>query len=192
MANLPSIQQVEQNLLIVRQSATRKQVTEGRAWYPAMSRLIREITLEAFDHVGEVADHELAVGIFCAFSQNATWKANVTMAGNYLRGEGRGMRSVMAECEAMEEGTHPRNVLGLKRSDFWSNLTGDYSKVTCDRWHLRAALGLLDAPKDKTIPLTPEVHALVTEATLRVAKRYRETPAACQAVIWCAVRGDGK
>lgn len=192
MATLPSITEVERNLLEIRQSATRKQVTEGRAWYPAMSRLIREITLEAFDHVGEVADHGLAVGVFCAFSQNATWKANVTMAGNYLNGEGRGMRSVMAECEAMENGAHPRDVLGLKRSDFWSNLTGDYDRVTCDRWHLRAALGLLDAPKAKSIPLTPETHALVTEATRRVSKRYRETPAATQAVIWCAVRGDGK
>lgn len=192
MATLPSIDQMERNLLAVRQSASRKQVTEGRAWYPAMSRLIREITLEAYNETGEVADHELAVGIFCAFSQNATWKANVTMAGNYLAGNGRGMESVLRECHAMEEGTHPRDILGLKRSDFWSNLTGDYEKVTCDRWHLRAALGMLDAPKTKSIPLTPETHARVTEATRRVAKRYRETPAASQAVIWCAVRGDGK
>jgi hypothetical protein len=166
-----------------------------------MSRLIRELSLEAADVTGDYQiEHGLAVAIFCAFSQNATWKANVTMATNYLEGNGRGMRSVLAECEAIEdwyasegaEGTHPRDALGLKRGDFWSNLTGDYEKVTCDRWHLRAAFGMLDAPKSKSIPLTPEVRALVTEATVRVSKRYRETPAATQAVIWCAVRGDGK
>lgn len=178
------------NLLARRKSATRANVLEGRAWYPAMADMIRRVRDEAAHDTGDyyVSD-ALAVGVFAAFSQNATWKANVTMARNYLHGNGRGMRSVLAECERLEDGADPTDtdVLGLKRADFCANLLGIETRVTCDRWHLRAAFGTPNPPS-----LTPEVRDAVTEATARVARRYRETPAQCQAVVWCAIRGDGK
>jgi hypothetical protein len=185
-----TVEHVTANLLAVRQSATRTNVLEGRAWYPAMGAMIRTVRDDTACETGDYSVSDaLAVGVFAAFSQNATWKANVTMARNYLLGNGRGMTRVLAECAAMEEGADPTDasVLGLKRADFCANLLGVESRVTCDRWHLRAAFAT-DTPPS----LTPAVHALVTEATRIVAKRYRETPAQCQAVIWCAVRGDGK
>lgn len=196
MSKTPSIETVTNRLLAARQSANRAQVREGRAWYPAMSRFIWETAMECADESGDYTiERSLAVGVFCAYSQNATWKANVTMATNYLSGHGlRGLDSVCAEIERMEAGEDPALVLShLKRPDFFRNLMGDESVVTCDRWHLRAALDML-APEFKKakIALTPALHEVVTEATRIVAKRYRETPAQCQAVIWCAVRGDGK
>lgn len=186
-----ALEDIMANLRAIRSTATNAQVVEGRAWYPAMSRLISEITDECR---AESGDYDLtfrfAVGVFAAFSQNATWKANVTMASNYLSGRGQGgMKSVMAEIERMEDGEDPATALGaLKRPDFYRNLTGDLGAVTCDRWHLRAAYGV-----DK-VKLTPDVHAIVTEATRIVAAEYGETAAECQAVIWCAIRpsGDGK
>lgn len=187
---LPTVDDVVANLTAVRRSATRAQVLEGRAWYPAMGAMIRSIRDESSHDTGDYSVSDaLAVGVFAAFSQNATWKANVTMARNYLAGDGRGMKSVLAECERLEDGADPTDtdVLGLKRADFCANLLGIETRVTCDRWHLRAAFAT-DAPP----ALSPEVRALVTEATAKVARKYRESPAQCQAVIWCAVRGDGK
>lgn len=186
----PELAQVVANLTARRKSATRAQVLEGRAWYPAMGAMIRTIRDESSHETGDYAVSDaMAVGVFAAFSQNSTWKANVTMARNYLRGEGRGMRTVLAECGKLEDGADPTDyaVLGLKRADFCANLLGIESRVTCDRWHLRAAFAT-DTPPT----LSPKVHALVTEATRIVARKYRETPAQCQAVVWCAVRGDGK
>ena len=188
-ASLPTLDTVVANLSAMRQSATPLQVDEGRGWYPAMLGLIRNVADEAFNETGDRASDALAVGIFASFSQNATWKANVTMATNYLCGRGRGMRTVLAECARLEDGARPTDyaTLGLKRADFCANLLGDHERVTCDRWHLRAAFAT-DTPPS----LNAEIHALVTEATRIVAAKYHESPAACQAVIWCAVRGDGK
>jgi hypothetical protein len=204
-----TVDSVTRNLRAVRASATADHIREGRAWYPAMGRLIAEIAREATDATGDFVSKGFAVGVFAAYSQNATWSANVTMATNYLHGKGQGgMRTVMAEIDRMENGENPPDVLSnLKRPDFWRNLMGRHTYVTCDRWHLRAAfkvagIGATDPlPKhikrDKksgalTVPLTPEVHDIVTEATRKVAAEFGETPAACQAVIWCAIRGDGK
>jgi hypothetical protein len=177
------------NLRNRRSAATYAQIAEGRGWYPSMLGVIRAIADEASHATGEVASDEIAVGVFAAFSQNATWKANVTMATRYLHGEGRGMARVLNECYALEEGADPTDddVLGLKRSAFCANLLGDHERVTCDRWHLRAAFDTSKPPS-----LSAEVRSAVTAATVEVAREFGESPAACQAVIWCVVRGDGK
>lgn len=188
---LPTVSAVADNLRAIRAGATDAHVAEGRGWYSAMRGVILAVRDEAFTYTGDHASDALAVGVFASFSQNATWKANVTMATNYLHGNGRGMRNVLAECERMEDGADPTDyaTLGLKRADFCANLLGDMARVTCDRWHLRAAFGVVGNGKPPT--LNDKVHALVTEATRVVAAENGESPAECQAVIWCAVRGDG-
>ena len=177
------------NLRRIRRNATAEHVAEGRAWYGEARTLAETLADEAFEATGDAVSVEFAAGVLAAFSQNATWKANVTMARRYLTGQGQnGMASVMAEIDAMESGVPPHEAIGaLKRPDFWRNMVGDKTAVTCDRHHLRAAYGA-----DTKISLTPDVHAAVTEATRIVADEFGETPADCQAVIWCAVRGDGK
>lgn len=190
MTRLPDTTTIIDNLAAIRATATAEHVQEGRTWYPNTLDAIRRISSEAAHATGDYATPDpLAAGIFAAYSQNATWKANVTMASNYMRGIVRGMTRVLAECDALENGADPTDyaVLGLKRADFCANILGDPSRVTCDRWHLRAAY---DRPKPPT--LTAKVHADVTAATRIVADWYGDTPAECQAIIWCAVRGDGK
>lgn len=176
------------NLRAIRSQSTDAQVTEGRAWYPAMRRLILTIAAECADATGDYSvSDSLAIGVFAAFSQNATWKANVTLATRYLSGEGRGMRSILAECERMEDGESPDAVMsGLKRPDFWANLCGDMRPVTCDRWHIRASLAT-----EKPPTLNADMRAAITEATQTVAAEFGESPAECQAVIWCTVRPSG-
>ena len=81
--NLPALDQTCANLRAMRAAATPAQVTEGTAWYPAMAKLIREIAQDARHESGDFAlTDEIAAGVFAAFSQNATWKANVSMALN--------------------------------------------------------------------------------------------------------------
>ncbi len=46
-------EQIVENLRTIRASATDAQITEGRAWYPAMGKLIREIARESFHVTGE-------------------------------------------------------------------------------------------------------------------------------------------
>lgn len=174
---------IASNLRAIRASATPTQVEEGRAWYPAMGRLIAEIARETDQ------SKSFACGVFAAFSQNSTWKANVTMATNYLSGRPQGgMRSVLAELDRMRAGEDPATAIGaLKRPDFYRNLMGRHTYVTCDRWHLRAAYG-----EGSKVQLSPRVREDVTQATRLVAREFGESASACQAVIWCAIRGDGK
>lgn len=174
---------IADNLRAIRANATPLQVEEGRAWYPAMGRLIAEIARETGN------SKSFACGVFAAFSQNSTWKANVTMATNYLAGRPQGgMRSVLSELSRMREGEDPASAIGaLKRPDFYRNLMGRHTYVTCDRWHLRAAYG-----EGTKVQLSPDVRLNVTLATRIVAREFGESASACQAVIWCAVRGDGK
>ena len=153
-----------------------------------MGRLISELRDDCAHESGDFTlSQSFAVGVIAAFSQNATWKANLTMATNYLSGRGQGgMKSVMAEIARMEDGEDPATAIGaLKRPDFYRNLMGDLSYVTCDRWHLRAAYGV-----DK-VKLTADVRDAVTAATAIVAAEFGEAPADCQAVIWCTIRPSG-
>ncbi len=171
------------NLFAARAAATATQVAEGRAWYPAMGRLIAEIARESG------LPKSVACGVFAAYSQNSTWRANITMATNRLAGLPQGgLKSVMREIELIEAGEDPAQAIGaLKRPDFYRNLMGLHTYVTCDRWHLRAAYG-----PERKVSLTADVRDTVTRATRVVALAYGESAMACQAVIWCAIRGDGK
>jgi len=217
------------NLRAMRASAINDHVTEGRAWYPENGAYILRIGAAAAKLTGKLVTDWQSVGVFAAFSQNSQWAANVTIATRYLnRGNapGSGMARVLAECALLEAGADPTSsdTLGLKRADFCANLLGDMSRVTCDRWHLRAAFNvaaydpndLSNAPKQMgrsrekykpakaaklgrthsdwmiVVGLTADVHAMVTAATKTVAAEFGESPAACQAVIWCAVRGTGE
>jgi len=186
-STLPSVAQVTATLRRKRRAASAACVEAGTRWYPENGALMERIAQEAFTATGDPITSGFVAGIVAAFSQNATWKANITMARNYCLGTGQnGMQRVMDEIHALEEDAYPPAIFsGLKRGDFWRNLTGDLSAVTCDRWHLRAAFG------DRKVSLTPEVHALVTEATTRVAAEFDEAPATTQAIIWCHVRGTG-
>jgi hypothetical protein len=155
-----------------------------------MGRLIAEIGAECAAETGTDISREFAIGVFAAYSQNATWKANVTLATRYLMTrELRGMGCVTSKLAAMEAGIDPADAMGgaLKLTDFYRNLIGLSEFVTCDRWHIQASTGARPT-------LTPKLHALITEATRIVAAEYGESPSACQAVIWCTVRpsGDGK
>lgn len=187
---LPSHDVIVSNLRAIRASSTPDQVREGRAWYPAMGRLIATIGQECAEAAGTEISREFAVGVFAAYSQNATWKANVTMATRYLTTrELRGMGCVTSKLSAMEAGTDPGEAMGgaLKLTDFYRNLIGEDQFVTCDRWHIQAATG-------DRITLTPKVRDAITRATHEVAREFGESASACQAVIWCTVRpsGNGK
>ncbi len=187
---LPSVDQIVANLTTYRVNATRQNVLDGRAWYGATKAMILKLRDDGAHASGryDVSDAQ-AIGYFAAYSQNASWKGNVTMARKHLAGRRRGLPDVLANCAALENGADPTDeaILGLKRAAFCANMLGNEARVTCDRWHLRAAFN-----SDKYPALDAEVLALVTEATRKVARRYRETPAQCQAVIWCSIRGSGE
>lgn len=213
---LPSVEEIAANLRTYRENATPEQIRDGREWYPATYVLAADLADEAFDHTGDPITAEFAAGVIAAFSQNSTWIANITMARKYLNGlsgKGGGLKAVLAELDAMENGVSPDVAIGsLKRPDFWRNIIGQHEFVTCDRWHLRAAFALdaLDpadgfasrpsyvqrtrvsktAPWRPCVKLTDAVRDAVTAATAMVAGEYGESPAECQAVIWCAVRGS--
>lgn len=188
---LPSLEDMTARLDIIRASASAAQIADGRSWYYRNGRMIRLVAAAARNATG---DHSLtndhAAAVFAAFSQNATWKANVTMATNYLMGRGQnGLDNVMTELAAMEEGADPTVILmgksgQSKRPDFYRNLIGRHTYVTCDRWHITAACG-------RTFDLLPSVRERITVATRAVAAKYGETPMQCQAVVWCVMRGDG-
>lgn len=192
---IPTESQMVENLRAVRAAASAEQVREGREWYPAAGRLVRELAAECRILKSDCIDDFLTVAdvaaIISAYSQNQGWKGNITIARRFLSGDASGMKSVLAECERILDGEDPATVLlgkggQSKRPDFWRNILGRHTYVTCDRWHKRAA-GCIGDPN-----LTPALREMITRATRRVAREYGESASACQAVCWCVMRGTGQ
>lgn len=184
-------EQVAANIRGYRSAATPDQTAEGTDWYPLNGSAIAEIASDAFDATGDYVAPDAACAIFAAYSQNASWKANVTMATRYLNGSGPfGLTNVRREVSEIEEivaaGGDPLSVdLGLKRGPFAANLAGDLKPVTCDRHHIEVGFG-------QRLPLTVELRATLQEATEIVAAEFGEDPAITQAICWVVKRGTGK
>lgn len=160
------------------ENASSESVKTGRQWYPLAARIARKIA----------RNHGLtfrqAAGILAAFSQNATWKANVALAHAYASGSPRGLSKVLTECDRIANGEKPSNVIGHmpKVIEFYRSIIGHENACTMDRWALEAAYGCRVTP---SLANQRKAQAAYREA----AQRVREASRDFQAIIWIEARG---
>jgi hypothetical protein len=185
------------NILAHYDAAPRKSRAAWLAWYTHERRTCRAIAREHGITVRQAA------GIVACYSQNATWKANITMVRRFLAdpANARGLSIAVGPARRILAGERPLDVLAadgtyygerrfardpFKLRSFYRNLAGDANALTIDRWAARAADGSAENPKDER-----EYEAFCA-AYREAAKRRRVAPSAMQAIVWCQIRGTGE
>lgn len=160
------------------ENADTESVRLGREWYRVAQR---EAIRLARKH--GTTQHR-AAGILAAFSQNASWKANRTLADRYLGGTKGGLPKVLAECDRIMSGEGPLKVLGHipKVREFYRAIVGHGDALAMDRWAMQAAYM-------RRVPQTAQNMADAREAYREAAMRCGEDPRDIQAIIWIEARG---
>lgn len=182
------------NILAVWNDRNEEQEKDGREWYPAMARIMREHAKVKRLSVNQVA------GVYAATSINTGWSQNLTLAARALehgRLDGGTLGMVCEKVNAilgLATGAPLRidailsaDAKSMKIKNFWRNLSGNYAAVTVDRWARRIATGDYAS---KSVPKGAE-YLDIAAAYVEVARIVGETPATVQAVTWCVARGTG-
>ena len=168
--------------------ATAEDLEQGLAWYGIANDFARAFA------ASDVITREQAAGVIAAMSPMMSWGTNIHVARRlitrYLLGEaepteGFGLKRNVAKAWRILRGEDPLNVLsGDKVRAFYSNIIGDPTAVTVDRWAARAARG------------NPDDAGTVTKREYReIADAYRAAAADLdisardlQAAVWVAYR----
>lgn len=193
-ATLPQATYVD-NILSVWNARTYDQERDGREWYVAMARIMREHAIKSGLTVAQCA------AIYAATSINTSWSINLSLAARSIEDRGLYGGTLGMVCDKVNaiidhgyvsdatiDGILSADPKRMKLRNFWRNLAGDHTAVTVDRWARRIATGDYAS---KSVPNGAEYDAIAS-AYRTVAAMVGETPATVQAVTWCVARGDGE
>lgn len=181
------VEDLSTNLLSWYSRATRSQRARGRYWYTHA----RDVA----DAIAERASlsREQAAALIAVYSPRCSWDENIVRAEESARTgvPAPSVNDQVSKAAAILAGEDPDPwVRGPKVRRFWHNIMGDWSHVTVDIWHVRAATDNLEAG-DREYKLTAGTehrYGILEEATVRAAQAAKLTPAEFQAVVWLVVR----
>lgn len=164
---------------------------QGLTWYHDAYIWIRE-TCEALNY--NFSTTQIA-GVLSALSPQNKWERNKIDTINLLNGVRYGNGSRVKVCTfnknkekalqiARGHKTPCEVIKAPKTASFISNIAHlDPSRVTIDRWHLRACFGTKPGEKDVPTP-TPTKYAQLEKLTIEQAKMYGLEGYQFQAIIW--------
>jgi len=168
-------------------AASAETVSRGAGWYVeanAIAQSIADLTGIALPRV---------IGAIAALSPRNSWGSNVKGARILALAARAGLpqpvvagtRTNRAKAWAILNGADIDTTLGgPKVRAFYANISGDHTRATVDVWATRAATGgTAIVPRKADYPLFERAYQ-------RAALTLGITTAACQAVVWVAVRGQ--
>lgn len=172
------------NILTAWHSASPKQLTEGRAWYPAARKVAQMLC--GSDQPDKI---KAAAGVIAALSPQKAWDYNVDLAKNVFEtGEIRGhVRNALDKVEKIMLGKDPIVVLP-EDSKTWNFFVCIYDPshpdaVVIDRHAHDVAAGEIYGNKDRGLSNKTR-YATIAHAYGEAARRLGELPQAVQAVVW--------
>jgi hypothetical protein len=194
---IPSTEQVIQQLNTYYKSVTPEQLDEGKQWYSNSRLKIIRLANTYNKTIPQVA------GITARLSPSISWGRNLIAAENLLRGETRidGYGFNVEIAERIRDGffgttdievSYSFPVNARKIFAFYHNLQHPESSkhVTVDRWMLRACYTKEEAALlHREAQLSKKVYLGISDAIKQLAKSKRLPASTVQAVIWIAVRG---
>lgn len=158
----------------------------GAAWYAEAQAIAQSIADESGIALPRV------IACIAALSPRNAWGSNVKGARALALAAANGQAAPVVagtltnrrKAWAVLTGADIDSTLtGPKVRAFFANIAGDYSRATVDVWATRAATGgRYIVPRKTDYPLFEYAYQ-------RAASRLGVTTAACQAVVWVAVRG---
>lgn len=179
---------------------------DGRSWYPAMRRIMKEHSRETGLTVRQCA------AVYAANSINTPWQRNLSLAARALADGGMvggTLGMVVAKVNAIMAGADIETTLtadpdNLKIVNFHRNLAGDYQSVTVDRWAYRIATSFADCKNAGASPCesngrhgcgivpTGNLYREMADAYRTAAAMRGVNPATMQATTWVVVRGTAE
>lgn len=163
--------------------ATPEQIEAGARWYPNARALVSDLADEFDQPVAAVA------GIVAALSQQCRWSTNLQRARHVLAGGNKpgGLPLAGLKARMIRDGASPEDVLGsraYKVEAFYRALRGDDDAAVIDTWMLTA----FGWEREGYGPRQYRNLAAILRAEAERLGFYTTT---YQAIVWCAIRGNG-
>jgi|ERR1051326_598062 hypothetical protein len=184
--NIANLRHYTRRIVDTYRTADRATKATGAAWYLEANAVAQSIA--------DVSGIPLPRVIACiaALSPRNSWAQNVKGARTLALAAANGQPAPIvagtltnrAKAWAILNGADIDSTLtGPKVRAFYANISGDFSRATVDVWAMRAATGgRYIVPRKADYPLFESAYQ-------RAASILGVTTAACQAVVWVAVRG---
>ena len=178
----------QRNILRHYQSATPAQVDAGIAWYPNARASLAPFC--------DVWTESVSCAVCAVLSPRVTWKECLRYTAKMHGAVSQGLRTpptcggVRRNVERawyIAESGDTSVVGGPKVCSFYANLTGNFDAVTCDVWACTAA-GLDGDVLGHRGHDTLYRH--LADTYRNVAALVSLAPAALQAIVWIAIRGN--
>jgi len=186
------------NIIATYRRATPAQIHAGYAWYHEAQEFARTLA------TGTDYPARVVAGLIAALSPQSSWainKENARAALDVYDITGQltislHTRPQMRKCADILEGVHPLEVLaGPKERAFYSNIMGDYSLATVDRWAFKTAVGV--ALPDVNPVTGKSLGGIGRGAYKRIHAAFEEAAsilgipvAILQAIVWIVERGS--
>jgi len=183
---------------IYRRSNTETRL-RGLVWYNEANNYIKEVA-QAMQY--KFTRLQIA-SVLSALSPNNKWERNKIDALNLLQGVTIGKPQAVKVCtfnknkqKAVDIATGKKTtceaIKGPKTNAFVQNIAHlDETRVTIDRWHLRACFGTKIGQTDPPTP-TPTKYQQLEQVTIETAQKYGLTGYEFQAIIWEQLKKEWK
>lgn len=190
---LPSHEEMVQNILHVYHSASQVDHTNGGDWYENTRAYCTMIA----DMFGYIPEH--AIGAYAVISPSLDKEQNDKQFVRGVVAHRLGM-----DIRKVKIGVYGKNnrvkfarcldgdlsaIGGSKVTSFFNNIMGNPTNVTVDRWAVRIALAKPDLREQKCVPSSKGCYNALKAAYVDAAGRVNETPHRMQAITWEMLRG---
>lgn len=181
----PSVDEMATNILRLYSNANTEQRFQGETWYD----VARTYCVGLSSRYGVTLD--VAACVLAVYSQNQSWKGNMTLTEAHLAGAPRGLKRAIAMSQAVLDNPHDpfTYVVGPKINPFARCVAGDLTAVATDRWAQRAAFDTVDDKLMRNLIQRKGVRDDMIAAYTKAAASVGIPPAVMQAIVWVVIRG---
>ena len=187
---------IKNNLRAWFKSASKRQVLEGKQWYPKANLFANELS----EHSG--FDSFKIAGVISSLSPNNRWERNLYDTKTVTWASTRKLKpSAVKVCTFNKNKQKAFDILDDSKTIEWkSRKTYSFGKnvgeldedyITIDRWHLRACQSkpsrMVKAGEVKE-SVTPKQYDRIKDLTMEVAKEFNVKGYEFQAIVWVVIK----
>ena len=187
---------IKNNLRAWYKSATKRQVIDGKQWYPKANLFADELASNSGHSIHKIA------GVISALSPRNKWNKNLTDAETVTWAQARKLRPSDVKVSTYHKNKNKAfNILRGKQAIEWkSRKTYSFVKnvgelddkyITIDSWHLRACQSkptrMVKAGEVKE-SVTPKQYDRIKELTMELAREFNIKGYEFQAIVWVAIK----
>jgi hypothetical protein len=187
---------IKNNLRAWYKSASKRQVIDGKQWYPKANLFADELASKSGNSTDKIA------GVISALSPRNKWNKNLTDAETVTWAQARKLKPNEVKVSTFHKNKNKAfEILEGKQAIEWkSRKTYSFVKnvgelddkyITIDSWHLRACQSkptrMVKAGEVKE-SVTPKQYDRIKELTMELAREFNIKGYEFQAIVWVAIK----